>query len=137
MNKRPILYLVPAILGVLIVFGIYDFTSAIQNFYYHQKRPLNDFFSGVAFLLIFILISTIAIILQFILFRFLFRIDRFLKYLTIILGISILIFLSYYFLDSSFDNGISFSIGFFVYAIPNYFIYKKLTPLSTKKLRRY
>jgi len=129
MNKKPVIYLIPPILSILIIFGICDLISLIQNFYYYQNRSLSDFIPGLGFYVAFLMILMLAIILQYILFRFLFRIKRLFIYFIIVLIISIAILIIIYY-TKNFDFGAFSSLGFFTYSIINYLTYKKLSTLT-------
>jgi hypothetical protein len=126
MNKRLITYLIPPLLGLLVVFGICDLISLIQNFYYHQNRGLGDFIPGLGFYVAFSMVLIVAVILQFTLFRFLFRFERLFKYLITVLIVSIAVLVIIYYVNT-FDFGAFLSLGFFIYSIVNYLIYKKLS----------
>ncbi|MDP9081989.1 MAG: hypothetical protein M3O71_31630 [Bacteroidota bacterium] len=128
MNKNKLLLaIVPEVVGVLGVLLGYDVVSLWQNFYYKQKKPLIDFVPGGGFILIFCFLLLAGVILQFILFRFLYKIKGTARFLIVITAVAIFLIFFLYIFSKSFSMGVFLSPGFLLYSLLNYATHKKLS----------
>jgi hypothetical protein len=126
MKKKVVAYLGSAFLALLFVFIISDLFLIFKDLCHQTKHPIEYFLPGHNSLILFLFFVFVAFILQFILFEFLFNIEKFLKYLLIIIGISILIFGCDIFSKQIYNSCLVLSASFFLYSIFNYLIYKKV-----------
>jgi len=127
-QKKAVLNITCSIVGVLGVLFIFDVVSLIEDLYFKQKRSIVSFLPGTGFILAFCFFLFIGVVLQIILFRFLYRLKSLFKALITIV-IAVLIISTAYIFSKSFDTGIVLSIGFVVYTMLNFLTQKKLSTI--------
>jgi len=120
--KIAIVNILPPIFGLLSISIVYELISLFQNFYYKQERHLSDFLPGAGFCMFFLVSLSIAIILQFALFKYVYKFNKFIIFLVIIS--SILLITTFIFANSV-NESLLLSSGLILYLIVNYFTYKR------------
>ncbi len=116
----------PVTLGLLITFSALDAISVFQNFYYNQRKSVLEFLPGWGFLFAMVSFTLIGSILQIILYKFLFRLNNFLRFFIAIVFIGIIILLIIFF-SSELFYGEFVSACFVGYSLINYFVYKAIS----------
>jgi hypothetical protein len=127
-QKKALLGITCSIVGVLGVLFLFDVVSFVEDLYFKQNRSLVDFLPGGGFILAFCFLLFIGVVLQIILFRFLYPLKNLFKALITVV-IAVLIVLITYIFSQPLDTGIFFSIGFLVYTMLNFFTNKKLSSI--------
>lgn len=127
-NKKALLNITCSTVGVLCVLFVYDILSFLENLYFKQKRSLVNFLPGGGFILAFCFFMFIGVVLQIVLFKFLYPLKSLFKMLITVV-IAIVVVLTSCVFSKSFDTGIVLSIGFMVYTTVNFSTYKKLSTI--------